>query len=119
MVKVNHQIKGEQKTFTHTVFYTEEGARYLQHARTVYFDGTFKICERPFKQLFTGNTIYNTGFDTKQFPQIFIIMTRMTKEDYSAVSNHVFWFNIIWPGEQFFYNRSITHLFVYLEGPFV
>ena len=73
----------------HIVMYSEKGATQLKSARTLYLDGTFKsVKAQPYIQLFTGHvmaTALYTG-QMKQFPHLYVLMTRKSKEDYRAVS---------------------------------
>ena len=70
----------------HLIFATTFQLQLLRRAKRWFMDGTFKVAPGPFSQLFTINTFIKVDDNVKQFPLIFVLMTRRTKDDYHAVS---------------------------------
>ena len=94
-VTVNHRKKGKNVSYNHAIFYTKEGENQLKKAKVVYLDGTFKCVSKPYTQLLTAHVMVETECGTrKQYPHLFVAMTRRKKKDYKAVNDrytHIFY----------------------------
>ncbi len=55
---------------------------FLAKAKTWYMDGTFKVVNEPFKQLFTIHALFkNYNGNVKQVPLMFVLMIRRNTKD--------------------------------------
>jgi len=61
----------------------------LCKAKRLYFDGTFKIVPKPFKQLFSVHSLILFGKQVKQIPLMYVLMSRRSARDYIAVFNQI------------------------------
>ena len=86
-VDVIHRNQGQNVEHTHTIFYTDEGKKQLENAKVIYMDGTFKVVSKPYVQLLSLHVMVETKDGTrKQYPHLYMLMTRRKKKDYIAVS---------------------------------
>ena len=73
----------------HLMFATQFQLQLLRRAKRWFMDGTFKVATTPFSQLFTINAFIKIDDDSKQFPLVFVLMSRRTRDDYHAVLSHL------------------------------
>ncbi len=90
-------FKGEVKVKKqrHFLFASDEQLKLLKTAERWYVDGTFRLADKPFKQLFSihafkRKTSKETGEDIiKQVPLMFVIMSRRQASDYKQVFKRI------------------------------
>ena len=69
----------------HLMFATTKQLRLLGKADVWYLDGTFDVIRDPYKQLYSIHAFVKYGDSIKQFPMVFIMMSRRQTQDYVAV----------------------------------
>jgi len=69
----------------HLLFATKSQLKILKNTKTCYMDGTFKLVQELFKQLFSISAFVCSGESTKQFPLVFVIMSGKSAQDYKEV----------------------------------
>ena len=85
-----------------------------------YVDGTFKVVQKPFLQLYSIHTFQKSGTCYKQVPLVFILMNRRQKADYIEVFKEVFSMvpgcqvsHIVCDFEAAFWQAIRYHLFIF------
>jgi hypothetical protein len=73
----------------HLIFMTAEQISLLKYAVRWYVDGTFKIIDQPFTQLFSIHGFIRKEHNLKQIPICFIFMSGRTERDYRKVFEKV------------------------------
>ncbi len=73
----------------HLIFATDKQLELLRSAVRWYVDGTFKIVDHPFKQLFSIHVFMRKGSDVVQVPVCFVFMSRRTALDYKSVFKEI------------------------------
>ena len=72
--------------YRHVVFGTEEQLCDLAASDSWFLDGTFKVVGSPFYQLFSIHSFTEyDGHRVKQFPRVFVLMSRRRTSDYELV----------------------------------
>ena len=84
-LKANISSSGKR----HLVFATRQQLHQLARAKNWYVDGTFKLCQQPFSQLFMINAFVQSGEQAKQVPLVFVLMSGKRKRDHRAVLQEV------------------------------
>ena len=69
----------------HVIFMTDKQVEIMSNAKVWYLDGTFRIINRPFHQLFGIHCFVKSGQCTKQFPVCFVFITHRRYDDYVSV----------------------------------
>lgn len=79
--------KGEVKVgkARHLIFSTTKQLQLMAKAPRWYCDGTFKLVKKPFVQMFSFHGMLRKDEDTKQFPFLYVLMSRRTAMDYEKV----------------------------------
>ena len=80
---LRHDIN--QNNARHLIFMTEKQLEIMSTSKVWYLDGTFRIINRPFQQLFGIHCFVKSGDHIKQFPVCFVFMTNRRYEDYIAL----------------------------------
>ncbi|KAK3101191.1 hypothetical protein FSP39_001639 [Pinctada imbricata] len=73
----------------HIIFASDAQLRILNLARRWYVDGTFKVINQPFTQLFSIHAFVQNGSCVKEVPLVFVLMSRRQRKDYDAVFQHI------------------------------
>lgn len=73
----------------HFIFYNDHQLELLKTRKVLYVDGTFKICPKPFQQLYIIHAFIETEEHKKQVPLVYVLMSAATIDDYSAVRTRV------------------------------
>jgi len=85
----NNFLKADlkQKSQRHLIFATDECLSLLAKAKTWYMDGTFKVVNTPFVQLFSIHAFVNGDSESvnKQVPLAFCLMSRRHTKDYRRI----------------------------------
>ncbi|XP_076078755.1 uncharacterized protein LOC143048767, partial [Mytilus galloprovincialis] len=66
----------------HLIFYTDRQLQLLAKAKTWYMDGTFRIVNAPWMQMFSIHAFVRSGDSMKQVPLVFCFMSGKSQEDY-------------------------------------
>ncbi|CAG2211533.1 unnamed protein product [Mytilus edulis] len=69
----------------HLIFYTDRQLQLLAKAKTWYMDGTFRIVNAPWMQMFSIHAFVRSGDSMKQVPLVFCFMSGKSQEDYYQV----------------------------------
>lgn len=83
----NGFYQGEVKVgkFRHMVFANETQLKLMSTSKRWYCDGTFKLVKKPFVQMFSFHGMQKKDGNTKQFPFLYVMMSRRTAADYKQV----------------------------------
>ena len=73
----------------HLIFATDKQLELLKTLKKWFADGTFKCTPFPFVQLFSIHGFIEKNGFKKQVSLLYVIMSRRTAEDYSAVFDHI------------------------------
>lgn len=73
----------------HILFATETPKKYLNKAVQWYIDGTFKLVDKLFKQMFSAHGFILKNGEFKQIPLAFCLMTRRERIDYHAILQEI------------------------------
>lgn len=71
----------EEVQLVFIAFATEDDFHFLMTSKTVYFDGTFKTCPKPFQQLFTIHSF----FGNRSIPCIKVLMSHKSRQLYDSL----------------------------------
>ena len=69
----------------HLIFGLEKIMDIMKNAAVYYLDGTFRVVNKPFMQLYTIHAFVNNDTNSKQIPMIYILMSGRRMVDYLAV----------------------------------
>ena len=57
----------------------------MKNAAVYYLDGTFRVVNKPFMQLYTIHAFVNSDTNSKKNPMIYVLMSGRRRVDYIAV----------------------------------
>ncbi|VDH95789.1 Hypothetical predicted protein [Mytilus galloprovincialis] len=72
----------------HLIFYTDRQLQLLARAKTWYMDGTFRVVNHPWEQLFSIHAFVKSGYHMKQIPLVFCVMSGKSKKDYYQTASN-------------------------------
>lgn len=70
----------------HLLFYTERQLELLAKAKIWYMDGTFRVVNQPWVQMFSVHAFVKSAHHMKQIPLMFCLMSGKSKDDYYQVN---------------------------------
>ena len=83
------QADVKMRSRRHLIFATAGKLKILSKAKQWYVDGTFKLCRKPFTQLFTINAFTRQDIFVKKAPLVYVLMSGRRKRDYKRVLNEI------------------------------
>ena len=69
----------------HLILFSDRELELLACAKIWYMDGTFRVVNNPWQQLFSIHAFIKSGNSMKQIPLVFCVMSGKRKEDYYEV----------------------------------